>query len=255
MRRGKDGSPAPSGVARWVAPALVSAVLAVGLSGCGVPPSEVVEVGEPATGMVPATEVYFFARDAGVPEPPGAASSPGGRAPDGDGEPTADASGAPESATPRPMAGPGSLHGVPRPAATGTDPVSYAVRRLLAGPTPAEAKGLTTALPRPKDPSRVTTETDRRARTIVIHFPAGTGLLTEPALYQLACTAARADRVRREADGEKAARATTAPTPTTDAVPLRPDPVEIRVTDRQRAGDGKAGDGWTVTVPHDTCPS
>lgn len=244
---------------RWTAPVLGLAAVALSLAGCGVPPSEVIEVGKPATGMSPATEVYFLTGDTGTSQSP-EAHSPGTSSPDGDGGMTTAGPSVTGGATPRPATGAGSLHAVPRPAASGTDPVSYAVRQLVAGPTAVEAAGLTTALPPVKHPSRITVETGRHADTVVIRFPAGTDRLTGPALRQLACTAARAYRVAgRSAGGETGTRSTAVPAPTpapaTGPVPVARAPVEVQVTDRHPAGSGKPGDGWEVTVTDDACPS
>ncbi|MFI0238746.1 hypothetical protein [Streptomyces sp. NPDC016845] len=228
---------------RRTAPLLGTAALALGLAGCGVPPSEVVEVGEPATGMSPATVVYFLARDAAVgqpPEPEGAsAEAADGAAPD---EPIA-------------ADGPGSLQGVPRPAAaTGADPVSYAVRKLLAGPTAAEAGTLTTALPRLPDASRLAVETGSASGAVVVRFPAGTDQPSVTGLRQLACTVARA----HQEDGARRGEPVPAPSAdtgsvsgsVTGAVPERLSPVEIRVT-----GGRPGADGWQVTVAAERCPS
>ncbi|MFB6782741.1 hypothetical protein ACFCX0_36610 [Streptomyces sp. NPDC056352] len=240
---------------RWTAPALGLAALALSLAGCGVPPSEVIDVGKPATGMSPATEVYFLTGDTGTSQSP-KAHSPGTSSPDGDGGMAAADPSVAGGATPRTATGAGSLHAVPRPAASGTDPVSYAVRQLVAGPTAVEAAGLTTALPPVMHPSRITVETGRHADTVVIRFPAGTDRLTEPALRQLACTAARAHRAaERSAGGETGTRSSAVPAPATVPVPAARAPVEVQVTDRHPAGNGEPGAGWEVTVTDDACPS
>ncbi|MFJ8822703.1 hypothetical protein ACIREE_13040 [Streptomyces sp. NPDC102467] len=244
------------GRVRRTAPVLGLAVLAIGLAGCGVPPSEVVEVGEPATGLHPATEVYFLIRDTGVSrsaEPgsaPAPATDPGGVGGTADGDPSTA-----ERATPSATAGAGALHAVPRPAASGTDPVSYAVRQLAAGPTAGETDGLTTALPRLKNPSRVTAETGRRADSLVVRFPAGTARLTEPALRQVACTAARAYHAQRTAGGQNTTKPAAVPAPTTGEASPAHGLVKIWVTDRHGAADKKASDGWEVTVTNSACPS
>ncbi|MEU6389425.1 hypothetical protein [Streptomyces sp. NPDC046939] len=222
------------------AQALGTAALALGLAGCGVPPSEVVEVGEPATGMSPAAMVYFLAAD----DPSDHLTDP--------------VSGVPSSA-PRAADGPGSLRGVPRPAAaTGTDPVSYAVRQLLAGPTAAEARTLTTALPRLKDPSRLGVETGASG-TVVVRLPPGSDRPSATGLRQLACTVARA-HVPDAAERTGSLPVPTPPSPTgavggpvTATVPEEAGPVEVRVTGRRTAGE--PGGGWQVTLAAERCPA
>ncbi|QFR97344.1 hypothetical protein [Streptomyces tsukubensis] len=149
--------------------------------------------------------------------------------------------------------GPWSLRAVPRPAASGTDPVSYAVRQLAAGPTAAESDVLTTALPALKHPSRITVESDRHSDTVVVRFPVGTDRLPGPALQQLTCTAARARRVELSTADRTPAKRSAAPAPITE--PTARTRVELRVTDRQAGSDGRKGDGWEVTVTDEACPS
>ncbi|WP_394435974.1 hypothetical protein [Streptomyces sp. SGAir0957] len=226
---------------RWRARALGTVALALGLAGCGVPPSEVVEVGEPATGMSPATVVYFLADD----EPTGRPAHPSGEAP---------------PSVPRAANGPGSLRGAPRPAAsTGTDPVSYAVRQLLAGPTAVEARTLATALPRLKDPSRLGVETGGSSGTVVVRFPPGSDRPSATGLRQLACTVGRA-HVPHAAERTGSLPVPTPPSadgavggPAAAAVPEEADPVEVRVTGRGSAGEPDSG--WQVTVAAERCPS
>ncbi|GAA2298066.1 hypothetical protein OKJ48_42445 [Streptomyces kunmingensis] len=261
--------------------ALMPAVLAATLAGCGVQPSEVVEVGEPAKGMSPATAVYFLVRDTEVSRPPQAAPTPGVPAsgvpdPEGDSEPPANSGGAsapggngkpaPDGVDEPSTTGPGAagtsgdLHAAPRPAApSGTDPVTYAVRQLLAGPTAAESDGLTTALPELEHPSRVTTEVTTEkgsgTDTFLVRFPVGTARPTGPALRQLACTAARthhAQRNKDSADREGAARTTSVPA--TGAMPAEHDPVRVQVTDRQPGKGQEPRDSWEITVTDNGCP-
>ncbi|MFC8829807.1 GerMN domain-containing protein [Streptomyces sp. NPDC057137] len=132
-------------------------------SGCGVPPSGVVEVGEPATGMALSNAVYFLDR-----------AGPG----------TTDA---------QPADGV-VLRAVARDRIPGLDPVTSAVRQLLAGPTRAESEGLATALPPNIGRPEVTLGRDREAGTVVIRFPAGTPRLGVAALRQLSCTVGLAVR-------------------------------------------------------------
>lgn len=144
---------------------LLSGLLPGLLSACGVPPSGVVEVGEPATGMALSNAVYFLdreGRDRGAAEP-------------ADGV---------------------VLRAVPRPEIAGADPVASAVRQLLAGPTATESPGLTTALPPDIGRSQVTVATDRETGGVTISFPTGTPRLSDAALRQLSCTVALATRTQ-----------------------------------------------------------
>lgn len=102
---------------------MTAAVLCLS-SGCGVPPSGVVEVGEPATGMTLSKAVYFLDRSA-----------------------------SPTDETP--------LHAVARPTLPNTNPVPAAIHQLLAGPTPTESEYLTTALPPNLPPPEITVTPDK----------------------------------------------------------------------------------------------
>lgn len=140
------------------AAALATAAGALCLAaGCGVPPSGVVEVGEPATGMTLSNAVYFL--DRAGPATTDAQSTDGV-----------------------------VLRAVARDRIPGLDPVTSAVRQLLAGPTRAESDGLATALPPNIGRPDVTLGSDRDAGTVVIRFPAGTPRLGPAALRQLSCT-------------------------------------------------------------------
>ncbi|MFI6086249.1 GerMN domain-containing protein [Streptomyces sp. NPDC051217] len=127
------------------------------------PPSGVVEVGEPATGMALSNAVYFLDR---------AGREAGDAQPD-DGV---------------------ALRAVARDRVPGLDPVTSAVRQLLAGPTRAESEDLATALPPNTPRPDVTVGTDRDADSVVIRFPAGTPPLGAAALRQLSCTVGLAVR-------------------------------------------------------------
>ncbi|MFE2377407.1 hypothetical protein [Streptomyces sp. NPDC059398] len=211
-------------------------------------------MGRPATGMLPAAAVYFFARDPQVsltPENGSPESSPPGRP----GRTGAAVPGVAGAAPPPEATDTGHLVAVPRPPSSGTDPVSYAVRQLADGPTTGESDELTTALPPVKHPSRITVENGRNADTVVIRFPAGTARLTDPALQQLACTAARAHRLTQSQGGQSATTGPALPAPPTEAAPTGRGPVEIRVTDRRRGGGGKPGKGWDTGVTDGACPS
>lgn len=118
-------------------------------SGCGVPPSGVVEVGEPATGMRLSKAVFFLDRA--------------------------------DSAQPRDET---PLHAVPRPQIPDSNPLPTALRQLLAGPTPTESTTLTTALPANLPFPKITIT----PTTITLHFPPPTPRLPPEALRQLTCT-------------------------------------------------------------------
>ncbi|MET9554323.1 GerMN domain-containing protein [Streptomyces sp. NPDC006645] len=142
--------------------AVTAAVLCLS-SGCGVPPSGVIEVGEPATGMTLSKAVYFLDRTAD----PGSADPADGT----------------------------YLHAVARPGIPDVDPVAAAVRELLAGPTPAESEYLTTALPPNLPAPDITVGTE----SVLIRFPEGTPRLTPAALHQLTCTTTLATRTTHTA--------------------------------------------------------
>ncbi|MEU6418984.1 GerMN domain-containing protein [Streptomyces spiralis] len=76
------------------------------------------------------------------------------------------------------------LRPVPRRTPGDESPVAAAVRLLLSGPTPAEARTLATALP--AVPGRVDVSTD--GDVVTVRFPAGVGRLDARAMAQLTCT-------------------------------------------------------------------
>ncbi|MFC8076419.1 GerMN domain-containing protein [Streptomyces sp. NPDC057307] len=178
-------------------------------SGCGVPPSGVVEVGEPATGMTLSNAVYFLDRA---------------------GPATTDA---------RPADGV-VLRAVARDRIPGLDPVTSAVRQLLAGPTRAESDGLATALPPNIGSPDVTLGGDRDAGAVVIRFPAGTPRLGAAALRQISCTvglavrAGTAQRTGGAGGGEGPTAATSVPS--TGAVPALPPRPAVRIIVEGAAG-------------------
>ncbi|MCF3964888.1 hypothetical protein, partial [Streptomyces fuscigenes] len=182
---------------------LVPALLAAA-AGCGVRPSDVVQAGEPATGLRPSLTVYFYARapdgaggsgeateTAGgtTGAPGGTGGSPAASPPQGAGEPSG-GDGADGGASARRRYG--TLRQVPRP---GAPSVVAAVRALFAGPTSAEADVLTTELPATAGPPTVLAD----GSSVVVRLPAGTGHLSVPGLRQLLCTAADALHAQEQA--------------------------------------------------------
>jgi hypothetical protein len=131
---------------------LVGLAAALTLTACGVPPTGVIEAGEPASGMfspaprptAPVVVSLYFLRD---------------------GDPTA---------YPRELVEPADLGAV--------------VGRLFGGPTASEAKTATTALPVLKRAPDVTAGGD----AVSVQLPDGVAPLSRPAMLQLACTVARA---------------------------------------------------------------
>ncbi|MFF9403034.1 hypothetical protein [Streptomyces sp. NPDC014744] len=130
---------------------LAGLTAALTLAACGVPPSDVIEAGEPASGMLPPS-----------PKPP---------------VPTTIALYFLHKGELRPylrrIGGPGDYGAV--------------VRLLFAGPTTSEATTATTELPRLTDPLEVAIGGDD---TLSIHLPEAVPPLSHPAMLQLACTVA-----------------------------------------------------------------
>jgi hypothetical protein len=125
------------------------------LTACGVPPSDVIEAGGPASGIVspapaptstPATVSLFFLHD-------------------------------------------GRLKPYPRRA--GDSAIGAVVRLLFEGPTGSEAATATTRLPRLKEPPRVTVVDDG---SLSVRLPDGTPSQSRPAVLQLTCTVSYAAR-------------------------------------------------------------
>ncbi|WP_051371096.1 hypothetical protein [Streptomyces sp. 142MFCol3.1] len=130
---------------------LVGFATALALSACGVPSSDVIEAGEPASGMFPGSQYsvpvvvsLYFLDDGAL------------------------------KAYPRKMRGPVDL---------GT-----AVRRLFDGPTKSESVTATTQLPRLTDTSDVTVG---GGNGVSIKLPDDVAPLSRPAVLQLACTVAQ----------------------------------------------------------------
>jgi len=143
------------------------------LTACGVPPSDVIEAGAPASGIVspgpaptstPGTVSLFFLHD-------------------------------------------GSLKPYPRRTGDAAD-IRTVVRLLFEGPTGNEAATATTRLPRLKEAPRVTIADDG----ISVRLPDGTPSLSRQAMLQLTCTVAYAAppppaAARRPTAGTDAGRA------------------------------------------------
>lgn len=182
--------PARSARSRLRAFLIPAALVAAAAAGCGVQPSEVVQAGEPATGMAPAIQVFFYDRYADRTDGADSADSTGGAGSargtgasggvggtDSTGSTgaagsvgAADASGG-GSATPVPG---GALVAAPR---AGGPSVAAAVRAVFAGPDAAEAAVLTTELPRL--PSAPTVRTG--GGLVLVTLPDGVAPLTPPA--------------------------------------------------------------------------
>jgi hypothetical protein len=113
------------------------------------------------------------------------------------------------------------LRPVPRRGTDDADPVATAVRLLLAGPTAAESRTLTTALP--AVPDGVDVSTDKNI--VTVRFPAGVGRLDARAMAQLTCTAARA--IGRSPTHPSAADRSATPPAPREAVGLAPGQVGV----------------------------
>lgn len=130
---------------------LTGLTAALTLAGCGVPPSGVIQAGEPASGMfspspqvlAPTVVSLYFLRD-------------------------------------------GDLTAYPRKVDRPAD-VRAVVGLLFGGPTRTEAATATTELPRLPDRPDVTVDGDN---TLSVRLPEGVAPLGHPAMLQLACTAA-----------------------------------------------------------------
>ncbi len=195
--------------------ALLSGLTAAAtLAACGVPPSGVIEAGEPASGMFspspgppsPAAAVLFFLRD-------------------------------------------DELTAYRRSAEAGDS--EAVVRLLFEGPTASESATATTELPRLTDASRVTTGADG---ILSVQLPDRAAPLSRRAMLQLVCTVAQAapslplpagadaaaddaahDDDHDDHDGERA---------TGGAAPSSTVAGSVRVS----------GNGWTMTQSDDACP-
>lgn len=200
-------------------------------SACGVPPSGVVEVGEPATGMAVAHVVYFWADEDGGEDTAAGRAVESGRASAG------------RAARGR------VLRAVARPGAPGSDLVVSTVDQLLEGPTSAESHSLRTALPLGLRGPEVTVSARARGGDVLtLRFPAGTPPFSADALRQLRCTAARAHTAERATGPDVTAPPTgAAPAPaSTSPADARQEPrpaapvpsAEVRVT---VAGSGSRG--------------
>ncbi|GGX82786.1 hypothetical protein [Streptomyces fructofermentans] len=130
---------------------LVGLAAAITLTGCGVPPSDVIQAGEPAGGML-------------APDPRASAFV----------------------SVPLYFLDEGVLTAYPREF---RDPVDLGtvVRQLFGGPTTSEAATATTELPRLTDAPDVQAGS---GKSVGIGLPRGVAPLSRPAMLQLACTVA-----------------------------------------------------------------
>ncbi|MEU2432046.1 hypothetical protein ABZ611_21475 [Streptomyces sp. NPDC007861] len=135
---------------------LAGLAAALSLTACGVPPSDVIQAGEPASGMFSAAPkasapvvVFLYFLDDGV-----------------------------LTAHPRTIAGPADLGTV--------------VGALFGGPTPGETMTVTTELPRLTDAPVVTA--GRGVKDVSIKLPGDAAPFSRPAMLQLACTVAHVSR-------------------------------------------------------------
>ncbi|MFI2184653.1 hypothetical protein [Streptomyces sioyaensis] len=131
---------------------VLAGVLPGGLAGCGIAPTDVIDAGEPATGVKspgqPEADVLLF------------------------------------------FYGPNGLRSATRPAKEPADP-EQAIQLLRMGPNHAERmRGLSSVLP--KFPGRLTADTDSDTGNVVITLPMNAKLLGSASLSQLVCTAANA---------------------------------------------------------------
>ncbi|MFJ6633557.1 hypothetical protein ACIQMR_19565 [Streptomyces sp. NPDC091376] len=141
------------GSRRTTLPAGLAAALTLTLSACGVPPSDVIEAGEPASVVrhptpepsVPVVASLYFLDDGAL------------------------------TAYPRDIGDPADLGSV--------------VAQLFRGPTTGEAATAITELPRLTDTPGVTADGGNR---VSIKLPQGVAPLSHPAMLQLACTVAHA---------------------------------------------------------------
>ncbi|MFI2425895.1 hypothetical protein ACH5A7_17625 [Streptomyces sp. NPDC018955] len=212
----------------WTAALLsgLTAVAAVALTACGVPPSGVIEAGAPASGMfapgaappsTPATVSLFFLRD-------------------------------------------GDLTPYPRRTDDSGD-VEAVVRLLFEGPAANGAASATTELPRLTDAPRVVIAGDG---TLSVRLPGETAPLSRRAVLQLACTVGHAypsvptavsrtdpeaeakaeAEARAEAEAEAEARAEADAEADGDTARRSAEPGSLQVL----------GDGWTMTQSDHACP-
>lgn len=202
---------------RWVAP-LVGLVSALTLAGCGVPPSGVIQAGEPASGMyvpgptpvAPTAVIVYFLHDGGL------------------------------RPYPRKIAAPGDFGAV--------------VRVLFHGPIAGESKTATTELPRLKAAPEVEIGGDGGDNILSVQLPTNVPPLSHLAMLQLVCTvahvatpsfpalAARENAARQNAAKQSAGGALAAPTPYPPRLSALTG-VQVR------------GDGWTITQSDASCPA
>ncbi|MFJ3926226.1 hypothetical protein [Streptomyces sp. NPDC090022] len=195
----------------------VAAALTLALTACGVPPSDVIQAGEPASGMPApgptppapfAVHLYFWNNGDVV-------------------------------AYPRRINGPGDLGNV--------------VDQLFSGPTASEAMTATTQLPRLSAAPTVVADS---GTGVSVKLPKGVAPLSQRAMLQVACTVAHAANpsgtppANADAAGSGAPVASPAPTessPVASPAPTEssPVPTSVRVS----------GDGWAMTQSTAPCPT
>ncbi|MFF8912882.1 hypothetical protein ACF08M_06030 [Streptomyces sp. NPDC015032] len=153
---------------------LAGLTAALTLAACGVPPSGVIEAGEPASGMLPPS-----------PKPPAPAAVSLYFLHNGELRPYL-----------RSIGDPGDFGAV--------------VRLLFAGPTTSEATTATTELPRLTDTLEVAIGGDD---ALLVHLPKDVPPLSHPAMLQLACTVAHMAPLLAvaPADGNRDGASTTPP--------------------------------------------
>ncbi|WP_086728444.1 GerMN domain-containing protein [Streptomyces carpinensis] len=131
------------------------------------------------------------------------------------------------------------LRPVPRRTPYDDTPVAAAVQLLLAGPTPAEARTLSTALPAVRGGVDVRTDGD----SVTVRFPAGVDRLDARAMAQLTCTVERA--VGRSSTVPSAAERSSAPPVQRGAVGVVPRHVGVRAV----------GTTWKTVGTDAACPA
>ncbi|MEW2295372.1 hypothetical protein ABZ719_22160 [Streptomyces sp. NPDC006743] len=139
------------------------------------------------------------------------------------------------------VAADGLLRPVPRRTPDeAADPVTAAVRLLLAGPDRSEARTLTTSLPAVPGPVAVSVGRD----VVSVRFPAGVGRLDNLAMEQLTCTAA--DTLSRSPDLALPSYPATPAGPVAGGVSTpAPQPhISVRAE----------GEGWATARSDTVCP-
>ncbi len=138
------------------------------------------------------------------------------------------------------------------PSARSTDgpaDVTTALRLLFAGPQTGETPQLTTQLPRLPAPPAVATS----AGDVNVRIPDGVDPFTEPALRQLACTAAAA--LRTSPDSAAPAPAPVPNSPATDGPLASPSSPSAEAERVRHITVRVSGEGWTASRAADSCPT